>query len=247
MLASHADRTCVFAAIDFDLVPVGRVHRALEAVFDRVKPTWMAAGPFHYALRMSEGNCLLNIGAKRLAWSLLGSKYWSDNLADLLSITRAAIDQLGVTKFKRTGFKVIAFIPLGMTREEISRLMFGSFVADYDALSEIFGNTDDPWVQFKGTRERLDYTLTLTAMSKADVSNTLRSIPDISHFRDETGFDDSVRNLHNLISAQECFSFDVDFSQTDLLPAELSKFMSSALNEADTLAKACVDHLRAKP
>jgi hypothetical protein len=247
MLSEIADRVCVFAAFDFDLVPMGRVDTAFEAIYDRVKPTWMAASPVHYLLRLPERHCLLDLGVKRLSWSLLGLTHWMNHLEDYVNISKYAIEKLRVENIKRIGFKVLSFIPLNMNREEMSRLMFGTFLADRDSLVPVLDNPDDPFVQFHGKKGNLDYVLTLTAMSKADIINTIRNIPNFAHFREDKYPEDNLRSFHSIITSQECFYFDVDFSRTDRPPSDLNEFLPFSLKEAESLAKACVDYLQAKP
>jgi len=245
--AKIADNACVFAALDFDLTTLGRFHDAVDGALARIGPKGMFASPVQYILRLPEGHGLLGIGLKRLFWQFLGLSQWRDNLAEYVDISNMAVEKLGVRKFGRVGFKIMAFIPLGMTHAEMSRLMFGSYLAEHDDLAPVLGEIEDPYVQFHGKRADLDYSLTLTAMTKANITSTFGQIPNIANFLEDKYLDDSLREFHDRISAQEAFFFDVDFSQSDVPSQNLAKFLSSSITEAELLTEACVGHLQAKP
>ncbi len=247
MLTEIQDRVCVFAAIDYDMVPIGRVHNAVEGILKRIKPKKMAASPIHCLFRLAEQHGLLSLSVKRLNWEFLGLSHWKDHLEEYVSISNAALETLGVQKFSRIGFKVMAFLRLGMTHAEMSRLMFGTFLPEQEDLAPVLDQAEDPLVQFHGKRADLDYLLTLTAMTKAEITNTFHQIPEIAHFLDDKYLDDSLRVFHDRISTEECFFFDVDFFRTNAPSRDLSGFFSSSMAEADSLARVCVDHLRAKP
>lgn len=246
MLSKIADRVCTFAAVDFDMVPLARVDRAVESIFERIKAKTMIANPVQYLFRLKEEQCLFTIGVKRLSWETLNLSDWKTHFTDYVSISNTVLDILQVDKFARIGFKVMAFIPLGMTHAEMSRLMFGSFLPKQEDLAPVLGETEDPVVQFHGKCGDLQYHLALTAMNKSNITNVFRQLPNIAHFADDQYLDDNLRTYHDRISADECFHFDVDFSETDVPSRRLSDFLKSSLAEAESLANNCVDFLQAK-
>jgi hypothetical protein len=247
MLFQFPDRACVFAAVDYDLVPFGRVQLATDAVLPLIKPKGITVSPIHGLFRLPDRHCLFTIGVKRISWQLLGLSHWKTHLDEYLDISLLALDKLEVRQFSRVGFKVMVFLPIGMTHAEMSQLMFGSFLADREDLTHVFDQVEDPLVQLHGKRADLDYALTLTAMTKADITTTFRQIPNIDSFLEDRHLDDSLRTFHDRISTNEVFFFDVDFSQTDVPAPKLSAFLSSAMSEADSLSTACVHRLQTKP
>ena len=247
MFAKNAGRMCVFAAVDFDMVPFGRVLDAVDGLLGRIKATAITASPVHCLFRMPQEHCLLTIGVKRLSWQSLGFSYWQEHLEEILNTSAIALDKLGVKEFARMGFKVMAFLPLGMSHAEMARLMFGSYLAEQENLASALGNLDDPFVQFNGKRNNHDYVLAMTAMTKADITNAFRQIPKYWAFLGGYIPRRHLRKFHDHISTEECFYFDADFFRTVVPSRQLSDFLSSAIVEVESLANACVDHLRAKP
>jgi len=247
MSASCPDSTStLFTAFEYAFVSPQRLQAGVDSIFERLAPNNMAPGAAQCVFNLAD-NCLFTASVSQLTWQTLSLSHWKEHEADYIDISSLITGQLGVKKFKRAILKIVAYIPTGMTHAEMSRLMFGSYAVPRDALAPIFGDVDDPVVKFCGKRGGLDYRITLTAMTKADITLTFWHTPNIDLFRSDRTQNDPAREQCNRISANDAFCIDVDFLQAYFPQQQLKGFLTSARSEAESLIAGSVDYLRAQP
>jgi hypothetical protein len=244
MLKNHPERVCVNFGLDFE-AQVGyarRLSEAVEAVQGRFASKYWACTTERYFLREPTKRFFLSIEFARLGFMGLGLGAWMSGLNDFVSLYQMALEKMGVQKLKRMGFKTQAFIPVDMKHNEISDLMFGSFLVDPKELETICGKPDDVLVQLHGSYKGLKTQTVIAPVTAEQAATAFMANPNLELLLEPKLYDTGLKDFRDRI-AMDCLIVDNDLSQTDVTPDAIQSFARDSLDVADKITEAAVYRL----
>ena len=182
MLSKFPDRAFTFFAIDYDLQLGKRLDCAVDSITDAFLPKRVGLGAQVFDFQWPEKGFHAVLSPKRIAIETLGLDAWTSNRAEHLRLVKSALQELKLTSLKRIGFKVLGYLPLGISHSEMIDLMFGSFLMPRELLSPIIDGTLDPLIHFESKDGELKYTLDISAMSAEQAANSVLAMPNADHY-----------------------------------------------------------------
>ncbi len=248
ILQKHSDRACVYFAVDYDIQLGPGFAEALSNLNAAVSPSQVIVKPAsQYILRRPDRRFVITFTFQRFLWRALGLAEWNNNWREYYSWVESALKTMNVEKINRFGFKVSAFLPLGMSHEEMRQLMFGSFLGDADVLSQVCGDLPDPLLQLDGESHGWNYILMVSAITQAQSTQTFRAIPELGHFLTDQFRDTGINDFQERVCGSDCFYFDVDLAKKDVSASELRALFKSVCGVCEELASNCTNFLQSKP
>lgn len=248
ILREQGNRTCVYFAVDFAPVLGVRFSNALDEAFRKLNPPAFTAKASQSCLfRWPDERRIMIMTPQRLAWQTLGLPCWLDHVEEHVATCKDALATMETTECKRAGFKVEAYLPLGMSFAEMGQLMFGSFAAPLEALEAQCGRLSDPLVRVAGSVDDIGYVLVVTAMNEEHIKTTLLAHPNLELFLENKLLDTGIKDFYETIGRTDCLYVDVDLSRNDVSTETIGDFLSSAFSRSEQITEACVRHLRSQP
>lgn len=150
---------------------------------------------------------------------------------------------MGVKSLKRIGFKVSAFLLIGMSHKEICDLLPGSYLAPKMELEPVCGKLEDAWVQLHGGYKSLKLQLVIAPMTREQTSQQFMATPNLEQFLEPKYLDTGVKDFRDRL-ASDCFFLDVDVFRTDVPTNELLFFLKEALEGVEKVAENAVQRLK---
>ena len=194
-------------------------------------------------LKWPEDRASLFIFAHRIQLQTLGLSVWDDKKSEWMAVVAKGLKVLQVETLNRIGFKVSVHIPLDMSHAEMSRLMFGSFLAPIEEFQQLIEEPDDPMVQLDGKCGTLECQLVVTSANRKQLSDGVLRLPNLETFLADRFLDTGVRDFHDRVAASDALVFDIDLFRRDVGVADLLSFPAECLKAADIVGQACLDRL----
>ena len=248
MLSKHPNRVCTFFAVDYEPRPGVKLAETAESIYAKHAPLrGGVTGEIEYAFGWPDERTLMVLNFGRIAWQTLGLSEWQDSLQEHVAVTKGALDSIGVTEFKRIGFKVQAYLSLGMSHAELNQLMFGSFLMPMEELDGVCGEPSDALVQLHGRKDDFEYALLLSGMSNEQISKSFLAISRLEFFLGDKFLDTTIKDFHDYLVKTDGLYFDLDLYRRAAPADTLEEFARSSLATSDHFAEACVQRLQSQP
>jgi hypothetical protein len=248
MLTKNPDRVVVHFAMNF--MPQIKFQRLLseaaESAQDRLESKLWSYGPQVYVLRDMEKRLAAIFGHNRFGFLGLGLRPWMDEKFEYAKILTGAIQKLGLDKIDSVGFKIQAFLPLGMTFVEISKLMFGSFVVEGAQLEAVCGKPTDVLVQLHGLYNGLKSITVVAPQNAEQATQTFMAIPNLEHLIEPKFLDTGLKDFRDRI-AMDCLYVDIDLTMEKVAPDAVYDFTKKSFGAAEEIAEAVVARLKRLP
>lgn len=244
MLDKQPNRVLTFFAADFGTQLGPNVAAAAQRAYTSFDPLHTNFVPLvQYKMVGKDGRRIFTLTHNRAAWGTLGFDAWTGNQEACISIITEIRNELGVEIYNRLGFKVVAYMNLEMSHDEMCDLMFESFLLSKRDLNGVFGEARDPLIQIEGNYEEFDYVAIVAPMNREQMSKSMMSLPNISDFRAEKNarLDSGVMTFHDEVVRHDSLVFDVDFFQRDVAVSRLRQFARESSSAAQAMSQSCVD------
>ena len=248
ILDEHSHNTVVVFAADFKH-QIGFMEK-LTPVAELVERTvgdvhWQATGT-KFLIREKPAGLLVIADHTRLFFQMQGLRDWKNRLSRNSDLFKACLDRYAVNQLTRVGFKIQAWIDLGMSHEELVSLFLGTFLSAREQLAPIFGELEDTLVQIEGRRDGVKSVVIAAPMTGEQAAQSLLAIPTLRVTFDDPLLDTSMIEFRERVARDTLF-FDIDLSKQDLTTIEGKQFMKDACDLADKLADDYVRILKSLP
>jgi hypothetical protein len=246
MLKNHPDRICTYFAIDFEgtLATQKRLPDAAGLVQTTLSlPSFSITTAGGYVFRASANRHFYSIELNRFYSQTLGLHPWSEKLDEKASLARGVMERLELRSAKRIGFKVTAFLPLGMNHDEIVELMFGSFLLPAGELRDVVESPNDVSVQLHGRYGRMKTILVVAPQTAEQASQQIAAISGMEMFNEPRLFSTNVKDFRDKAAAP-CLCVDVDLFRTDVPDSEVSSFVRESFDGAERIVEKTVQRLK---
>jgi hypothetical protein len=248
MLSKNQDRVLSYCALDYEPRLGSGFASAADVICRELNPNRIVnASVLSYTFQWPAECFAITLGAQRLMWQTLGLGPWQKELVKRIDTTREILRALGVQQFKRIGFKVTAYLPLGMTHAEMCQLMFGSFLVGVDELKEVCDPPYDTCLQIEGDQQGMHYILNAGPLTTKQAGETFGQVGNFGPFLKNKLSERATLEFYDRVTESDVFLFDIDLSRTDCPADQLECFLTQSLETAGKIANRCVDRLQSKP
>jgi hypothetical protein len=248
MFRKYPDHVFTFFAADFAPKLGPGVSEVAQTIFEKHKPKALQATlPSSFNFGWPSERRLAILTHQRLAFQTLGLDAWESRLAEYERMASDCLKTLEIEEATRVGFKVMAFLPLGMTHPEMCRLMFGSFLAAEVELAEVCPGVCDPLVHLEGKHGEMECIVQVTSMSSEQIATAFLKVPNLALFVENELLDGRLRECHSQLTAKASLMVDVDLFMRNAACSGIGRFLRESLRQAEDIVNACARRLTSKP
>lgn len=239
----HVTAQCGFKpTIDYHLRLPAALRSAAET---EMFPHWNI-NPGRGVLRNSTTGIVLYADHRLFQLQVAQVNSWKDEIDANTALFRDMLKSYQVADCEFLRLEIRFFADLGMTHAELVDLFTLAYLADAQKLSHVAGTLYDGHVRLYGKVDEITVVTNLFPMSAEDVTQSLRDLPNLEHFREDEKFDSKLYNMHQLLSI-DSFCIMLEIVRKDVSVVELGKFFKSATDLANQLTENAVRVLKSLP
>jgi hypothetical protein len=245
MLKDNLERTCTFFVADYE-PQIGfatKLSEAAEAAQAKLAAPHWTFGTGGYLLRKPSDRFLLNLDFRRTFCQTLGMEIWQKGFEEYGSIVKMILEKISVKSLKRVGFKISAYLLLGMSHAEMTDLLFGSFLLPANDLEGVCGKPDDAYVFLHGRQKNMKVQLMVNPMTVEQAVQQFLATPNLDQFLEAQFLDTGVKDFKDRLAAP-CLFVDIDLFRNDCPATDLSFFIKDSLEGAQHICEQAVLRLK---
>jgi hypothetical protein len=239
----------VFLALDYERFLVDTVQAVSTQVAAISKITKYSYTTLHTQNEfaqtlMAEGNrYLYRMTPRRFFFQGLGEEGWDAHRTQHIGAANAALHAVGVGKFSRMGFSKSFYLDFEMTRSELNKRFYGTFMADKKDLGDAFGQPFDALAHIfseypNGYKAVSQFLLQNEEEARSNFQNT----PNLDAFRKT---DRRFMDPYEDRIGRDSLFVQVDVFKEKGKPEDLERFLDQASSKISAIVERTIQLIHA--